>query len=456
MRPLLDDARRAASFARRQDDVRVAAVRYPQRLAALHAHTRTKRPDLLGLLRTLATRQVSLDLVEEAEQTDLPFVFAFTPEGTVREERSGRIFATAQAATDAVLAETKARFRVYETDSRTVAGELVVRNYADGAVAVLNLSATDRALIADVDGARVPFVLPGRGVLTLAPGERPQSSTVENHVPLDVDSFTLALDAANTWRVNFDTNKVGTITVAAPLRNVRLALRTCVLSYAVTGSGRPVDSFESAPPGEKIFRHDAEPYTFEMDGRPLTAPRPCTALGVDFNPLYCETEPFELAPGVHTFRIVTGEPDQNFFLPALFVVGDSPCSTAYSVRAQKNPVSKRWRRVDLKHTPEPSPTRPRPRCPHARERGCVWTRAVSSRVSFSRGRILVSAPGHRMSGTSHPVLPGSLKSPCGRRAWRCAARWMRRVRHGTRASGRNPARRVRRGFCLPVGYIRKP
>ena len=217
MRPLLDDARRAASFARRQDDVRVAAVRYPQRLAALHAHTRTKRPDLLGLLRTLATRQVSLDLVEEAEQTDLPFVFAFTPEGTVREERSGRIFATAQAATDAVLAETKARFRVYETDSRTVAGELVVRNYADGAVAVLNLSATDRALIADVDGARVPFVLPGRGVLTLAPGERPQSSTVENHVPLDVDSFTLALDAANTWRVNFDTNKVGTITVAAPL-----------------------------------------------------------------------------------------------------------------------------------------------------------------------------------------------------------------------------------------------
>jgi len=83
-----------------------------------------------------------------------------------------------------------------------------------------------------------------------------------------------------------------------------------------------VDSFESAPPGEKIFRHDAEPYTFEMDGRPLTAPRPCTALGVDFNPLYCETEPFELAPGVHTFRIVTGEPDQNFFLPALFVVGD--------------------------------------------------------------------------------------------------------------------------------------
>lgn len=322
MRPLLDDARRAASFARRQDDVRVAAVRYPQRLAALHAHTRTKRPDLLGLLRTLATRQVSLDLVEEAEQTDLPFVFAFTPEGTVREERSGRIFATAQAATDAVLAETKARFRVYETDSRTVAGELVVRNYADGAVAVLNLSATDRALIADVDGARVPFVLPGRGVLTLAPGERPQSSTVENHVPLDVDSFTLALDAANTWRVNFDTNKVGTITVAAPLRNVRLALRTCALSYAVTGSGRPVDSFESAPPGEKIFRHDAEPYTFEMDGRPLTAPRPCTALGVDFNPLYCETEPFELAPGVHTFRIVTGEPDQNFFLPALFVVGD--------------------------------------------------------------------------------------------------------------------------------------
>ena len=107
-----------------------------------------------------------------------------------------------------------------------------------------------------------------------------------------------------------------------PLRGVRFALRDCALAYAVTASGRPVDGFEQAPKGERVFRHAAEPYTFELDGKPLAPARACTVLRPDFNALYRETEPLDLAPGVHTLRIVTGEADQNFFLPAVFATGD--------------------------------------------------------------------------------------------------------------------------------------
>ena len=136
------------------------------------------------------------------------------------------------------------------------------------------------------------------------------------------ERWTLALDAPNLLRVTFGADKCGAVEVREALRGVRIVLRDYAPSFAVTESGRPVDADEEAGAGERVLRHDAEPYAFEMDGRPLEPARPCTALRAGFAPLYRETEPLDLAPGVHRFRIARGAPDDNYFLPALLLAGD--------------------------------------------------------------------------------------------------------------------------------------
>lgn len=136
------------------------------------------------------------------------------------------------------------------------------------------------------------------------------------------DRWTLALDAPNLLRVTFGADRRGAVDVREALRGVRIVLRDYAPSFAVTESGRPVDAGEEAGAGERVLRHDAEPYAFEMDGVPLSPARPCTALRAGFAALYRETGPIDLAPGVHRFRIARGAPDDNYFLPALLLAGD--------------------------------------------------------------------------------------------------------------------------------------
>ena len=136
------------------------------------------------------------------------------------------------------------------------------------------------------------------------------------------DRWTLTLDAPNLLRVTFGADKCGAVEVRVARRGVGIVLRDYAPSFAVRESGRPVEAGEEAGAGERVLRHDAEPYAFEMDGAPLVPARPCTALRAGFAPLYRETEPLDLAPGVHRFRIARGAPDDNYFLPALLLAGD--------------------------------------------------------------------------------------------------------------------------------------
>ena len=136
------------------------------------------------------------------------------------------------------------------------------------------------------------------------------------------DRWTLALDAPNLLRVTFGADRRGAVDVREALPGVRIVLRDYAPSFAVTESGRPVDAGEEAGAGERVLRHDAEPYAFEMDGVPLSPARPCTALRAGFASLYRETGPIDLAPGVHRLRIARGAPDDNYFLPALLLAGD--------------------------------------------------------------------------------------------------------------------------------------
>ena len=328
-RVLADEARVAAAWARKTVAEREVAVRYPNRLAsqlAIAGRKGVTGPDLYGLLKTLELNQFTCRLVDEDESTNLPLVFACHTGGRFSEERTGKRELTAADALALCRDRLPATFMVLEQDG-TPATDLLVRTYADGTSATVNLQPfTDRTLVADRNGTRTAFTLPARGVV-LFPADANWDSRHLGGIPSAIRSLAnvdwdLTLSTPNLRRVNFDESKNGALTVAAPLKGVRLVTRDCAMSYAVTSSGRPIGLNEQPAKGDTVIRHVAEPYAFEMDRAKVESPEPCSSLRPCYDPLYRQTKPFDLAAGEHRFTIASGEADKNFFLPALFLAGD--------------------------------------------------------------------------------------------------------------------------------------
>ena len=330
MPTLIDEMRRAASIAARKDLVYDVAVRYPQRAAVRKAYAGGPLPDVRELLWALNRTQLSAELIEESEETQLPFVFEIDLSGAVsgskraviREQRTGRCCKMPNEAAEWLWNRTKKRIRYYEVDG-TIARNLVVREFADGTSVALDVgNGDDRSLVAERDGVKRECTIPSRGVVVLRREEFPSkmAATAERSWTPESETFAYELDRDNVIRLPFDTNRVARFKLAEPLE-VRFALREFIQSYAVTASGRPVDDLEAPPKGEKVNRFKAVPYSFELDGRPLAASRKATSLPVEYNPLYRETQMLTLPAGEHVVRIVTGEADKNFFLPAAFVAG---------------------------------------------------------------------------------------------------------------------------------------
>ena len=306
-------------------------------------------PDLQSLLRTLELNQFTCRLVDENESTDLPLIFTCRADGRYAEERTGKKDLTAADALALCRDRLPAGFRVLEmvsaagsrmTDAincvppvsgsggsqlvatATPATDVLVRTYADGSSAVLNLQPfSDRTLVAEHNGTRTTFTLPARGVVLFGAVAQERDPPAAVHSLVNVE-WDLTLDAPNIRRVNFDPSRKGSLTVAAPLKGVCLLTRDCAMSYAVTSSGRPIGINEQPAKGDKVIRHIAEPYAFEMDGAKVESPEPCTSLRPCYDSLYRQTKPFDLAAGEHAFAIASGEADSNFFFPALFVSGD--------------------------------------------------------------------------------------------------------------------------------------
>ena len=328
---LAAEAKIAAEWARKTVSEREVAVRYPIRAAALKVFSGPEKiangldldERFYRLLRILEINQMTCRLIDEGETTDLPLVFSFCTDGTLVEERTSKTGLNE----DVVLALCRERlpttFSVFERNGAR-AKNLLVRTFSDGSSAVLNLQPfSERALVAERDGMRTMFSLPQRGVVLFAPGALPSPPVAPAAVQsLAGMKWELSLSAPNVRRINFDSSKRGVLTVAGTLEGVRLVTRECAMSYAITTSGRPVGMNEQPAEREKVIRHIAEPYAFEMDGVRVEALDSCTLLRPGYNPLYRQTAPFSLAGGVHKFAIVSGEADQNFFLPALFVAGD--------------------------------------------------------------------------------------------------------------------------------------
>ena len=331
-----DECRNAAAFAAKRVSEREVGVRYPDRTAADAAFlvNPTKPvPDIKGLLRALETHQFTCRLIPEDDSCDLPLVFTCRVDGTFDEEKTGSTALDAVGAVALCRRALPTSFRVFEADGETEADALMVRTCEDGTSAVINMRAfaTRRLVVARGD-VRAVFVLPPHGVRVFAPGALPPDEVpAPETCSLAGATWTLRRDRPNLLRVRFPENdgRQGAVTFADDVE-ARPILRECAISYAVTASGRPIGDGEEAPVGETIIHHDAAPYAFAADGAPLS---PVTeeahgdsaanaALPGVFAPLYRTAAPRLFAPGPHTFEILSGEPDVNYFLPAMWLSGD--------------------------------------------------------------------------------------------------------------------------------------
>ena len=331
------ECRRAAAFAAKHVSEREVGVRYPDHAASAVAFLRRDGdlwgaaarliPAIHGLLGALETHQFTCRLVQEDEPCDLPLVFTCRADGAFDEERTGAIGLDAAGAVALCREKLPATFRVFEDDGNTEADALMVRTCEDGTSAILNTRPfATRRLVAARGEARAAFVLPPYGVKVFAPGALPSGEApVAETRPLAAAQWTLRRDRPNLLRVIFpeEDGRRGTVVFAEEVE-ARPILRECAISYAVTPSGRPVGAGEEAPKGEKIIRHDAAPYAFALDGTPLASENGSAAMALPspFAPLYRATATRRFAPGPHTFEIVSGEPDVNYFLPALWLAGD--------------------------------------------------------------------------------------------------------------------------------------
>ena len=320
LRDFFAEAKRAAQLARRQDAVYQVAVRYPRREGSIACLAGWSSPRIEWLLRELDGRQISVDLLADEDESNLPIVFEAKDKGFV-DAKSGTAFTDMKDAALWAWKRTSRRIRFLEKDGSPADG-LIVREWADGTIAALDLMCNGpRQLVAVSGDIRRPCEIQSRGVLVLGPGELPPAPAAPSGTPLKLENLAYALDRNPVFRMPFATDGTARFTVAEGVSNIRLILRTCAISYAITASGRPVDDGEAEPVNEKVLRHNATPYSFELDGKPLAAERPCASLPIEFRPLYAETAPLELAPGEHVLRLVSGEPDVNYFLPAAFAAG---------------------------------------------------------------------------------------------------------------------------------------
>ncbi len=335
-----DECRNAAAFAAKRVSEREVGIRYPDRAAADAAFLvnpgtdASPLPDINGLLRALETHQFTCRLIPEDDSCDLPLVFTCRADGTFNEEKTGAAGLDAAGAVALCRRALPASFRIFKSNGETETDALMVRTCEDGTSAVLNMRAfATRRLVAARGDERAVFLLPPHGVRVFAPGALPPDEVPDTETrSLASAIWTLHRDRPNLLRVLFPENagRQGAVTFADEVE-ARPILRECAISYAVTVSGRPIGNGEEAPLGEKIIRHDAAPYAFAADGAPLAPATEeeahgdsavCAALPGVFAPLYRTAATRLFAPGPHTFEIVSGEPDVNYFLPAMWLSGN--------------------------------------------------------------------------------------------------------------------------------------
>ena len=274
-RTILDEADRASACAAKTP-IRDVAVRYPQDLLAEAAFDPAHAvPAYDRLLAALELGGLTPMVVAEDETTDLPIVLAFDRKG-VFDERTARRFASVEEAADFVAVAHP------ELPRRR---NVLVRRYADGTRAELDLNPPDLALPAGED------------------------------VKAD---WKVTFDGPKRLRIPFGTNRTVRVRIPETVKGARLVARHHRPIPAEEEDGRVV----SGPMCTPDLMSVPPPYRFAMDGKPVETPNLTEALVPSYNSMYRETEPFDLPAGEHEFSVLSGRDDVSYFVPSLFLVGD--------------------------------------------------------------------------------------------------------------------------------------
>lgn len=259
---LAEDAGIAAGVARKRA-VPELEVRYPADEYELH-------PLLEALVR--AQRPWRLIASEATPSPEAPEVLAGSVSGIRFERRREAVSSVDEAV--ALLDRLLPRRLSVESSAGTPAPDLLVREYEDGTVAVLDLTDApgERLLRLKRNGAVTEFVLPGRG-RAVFPG------------------WTVRRGGPNFCRPSFR-NGAYRFSVGQPLESVRLALR----KY-----GEPVRAL--------------------LDGRAIDTAAPVPGLPEGFAGLYLGSGPLRLEAGTHLLELADGG-DSYPYLPAAWLVGE--------------------------------------------------------------------------------------------------------------------------------------
>ncbi len=311
---LHDDARLAAKWSRKRF-LREVAVRYPQRLFGRLALKRfapgEKAPLFNELVQSFAWGQISFELLQEDEKSDLKYVFSFK-DGRIVDEKSGRTFSSPNEVRDWLYAETDVSRRAVDSSGKVVPG-LLVRHYSDGTGVVLNLTEDE---FTGLRLGKESFDLPACGKAFFGTGASRWRKSA-SCVPVKADEWKLSLDRPSLRRIWFTTNNVSRLVVKAPVNSARWV----VCNYP-----------------EGLVK-------ITVDGKAVVADRPGVSAPYAYAELYRESEPFTLEPGEYEIR-VEGRSDGSVFLPVLWLSGRFSAREPGVVEESPKTVSKLGPLVD--------------------------------------------------------------------------------------------------------------
>ncbi len=256
-----EDAKIAADLAERKAAPEIA-VRYPN-----------GEKEICDLLRALVRAQRPWRLAAWEEEVSGAIEVIRPEPGGYRLERSGRSAGT-PAGMVALLDELLPRRAVVENPDGSLAGDLMLKLYADGSAVVLDLTdaPTGRRLCFRCGGRSVDFMLPGRGRVIF-------------------ERWRVERDRPNLLRPEWR-DGVWEFTVESPV-TVIPALRTYGSAAGLRLDGRPVETVASRA---------------EM-------------LPEGFRELYAAGAPVALAAGEHRLELISPVPDYAY-LPPVWLTGD--------------------------------------------------------------------------------------------------------------------------------------
>lgn len=315
-----DEANRAAKYALNTKFHNEIAVRYPQNLSARNAHcakhdgwwsySGTFTPGINQLINRLQFAQHSSFIVSEHDTPDEKYIFSFTADAKILEERSHKIYNSVKEIVQLLIAENSQPLHFEEKDG-SWADDLLLRNYDNGMSVAVNMSTATkpRELFAVTKRGKIAVELPYRGILELnrdnikSPVERddpiaPQQKEITAKIPRDLQyidyPYTLKLDRANYKRIAFTSNGVARIVLDKPMNSIRFAILDKVAaSSAIT-----------------------------LDGKPLLAENDAKEMPDNYSVIYKATEKISLDAGEHIFEVSDKFQDDNYFLPLAVMIGE--------------------------------------------------------------------------------------------------------------------------------------